>query len=132
MTSPTVKSTLPSAVLLAASGWLGLAYLILKTLPTLGPRWLFFFFSVLAVSGMSLPLVAFLNRRFPSRPQVGLNVIVREGSLMGVYFATLAWLQLGRVLTLGLGLLLAAGLILVEFLIRLREKSRWDPGGDLE
>ncbi|MCJ7700214.1 MAG: hypothetical protein MUO62_01410, partial [Anaerolineales bacterium] len=82
MTSPTVKSTLPAAVPLAVSGWLGLAYLILKTLPTLGPRWLFFFFSVLAVSGMSLPLVAFLNRRFPSQPQAGLNAIVREGSLM--------------------------------------------------
>ena len=53
---------------------------------------------------------------------------MREASLAGIYFATLAWLQIDRVLTFGLGLLLAAGLILVEFLIRLREKSRWDPG----
>ncbi len=43
------------------------------------------------------------------------------------HVATLAWLQLGRVLTLPLILLLAFGLTLTEFLIRLREKSRWQP-----
>jgi hypothetical protein len=130
MNPPTVRSTLPAAILLTITGWFGLVYLVLNTLPTLGPRWLFFFFSVLAVSGLSLPLVTFLNRRFPTQPGVGRSVIVREASLIGIYFATLAWFQLGRVLTWGLGLLLAAGLVLVEFLIRLREKSRWDPGAD--
>jgi hypothetical protein len=55
-------------------------------------------------------------------------VIVREASLAGMYAATLAWLQLGRVLSVGLGFLLAAGFVLAEFLIRLREKGRWDPG----
>jgi hypothetical protein len=65
-----------------------------------------------------------LNHRFPTKPVAGRAVIVREASLAGIYFAALSWLQLGRVLTLGLGLLLAAGLILLEFLIRLREKSR--------
>ncbi len=128
MNLPTVRSTLPAAILLAVSGWFGLVYLVLNTQPTLWPRWLFFFFSMLAVSGLSLPLVTFLNRRFPTQPGAGRNVLVREASLVGIYFATLAWFQLGRVLTWGLGLLLAAGLILVEFLIRLREKSRWDPG----
>jgi hypothetical protein len=130
MNPPSVRSTLPAAILLTITGWFGLVYLVLNTLPTLGPRWLFFFFSVLAVSGLSLPLVTFLNRRFPTQPGVGRSVIVREASLIGIYFATLAWFQLGRVLTWGLGLLLAAGLVLVEFLIRLREKSRWDPGAD--
>jgi hypothetical protein len=127
MSSQSVRSTLPAAIILSTIGWLGLAYLIIYTLPTLGPRWLFFVFSVLGVTGISLPLVAFLNLRFPSDPVADRNAIVREASLVGIYFTTLAWLQLGRVLTLGLGLLLAAGLILVEFLIRLREKSRWDP-----
>lgn len=128
MKAPTVKSTILSAILLATLGWFGLAYLVIYTLPTLGPRWLFFFFSVLAVTGITLPLVTFLNQRFPSEPYADRGAVVREASLVGIYFATLAWLQLGRVLTLGLGLLLAAGLILVEFLIRLREKSRWNPG----
>lgn len=127
MTSPSVKSVLPASFLLSVIGLFGLAYLFLYTLPTPGPRWLFFFFSVLAAAGLFLPLVAFLNLRFPTKPAAGRVVIVREASLVGIYFATLSWLQLGRVLTLGLGLLLAAGLLLVELLIRLREKSRWEP-----
>jgi hypothetical protein len=124
MSSPTVKSVLPASFILNVIGWFGLVYLFLYTLPTTGPRWLFFFFCVLAITGVFLPIVAFLNHRFPTKPVAGRAVIVREASLAGIYFAALSWLQLGRVLTLGLGLLLAAGLILLEFLIRLREKSR--------
>jgi hypothetical protein len=112
---------------MAMIGWAGLIYLFFFTLPTLWPRWLFFFLSVLAVAGMSLPITAFLNRRFPTQPVANANTILREAALVGIYFATLAWLQLGRVLTLPLVLLLAFGLGLVEFLIRLREKSRWEP-----
>ena len=60
-------------------------------------------------------------------PPANLATVLREASLTGICFATLGWLQLGRVLTLPLGLLLAAGLVLVEFLIRLRERGRWEP-----
>jgi hypothetical protein len=127
MTSPSIRSTLPAAILLALVGWAGLVYLFIFTLPTLWPRWLFFFLSVLAVTGISLPVAAFLNRRFPTQPPATQNTILREASLVGIYFATLAWLQLGRVLTLPLIFLLAVGLTLIEFLIRLREKSRWEP-----
>lgn len=127
MKSPSIKSTLPASILLSFIGWGGLIYLILETLPTLGPRWLFFFFSVLGVTGIFLPVAAFLNLRFPSQPAAGHNVVIREASWAGIYFATLAWLQLGRVLTWSVGLLLAAGLILVEFLLRIREKGQWKP-----
>lgn len=127
MSSPQVKSFLPAAFVLSVIGLFGLAYLFLYTIPTPGPRWLFFFFSVLAAAGLFLPLVAFLNLRFPTRPPAVRVVVVREASLVGIYFATLLWLQLGRVLTPGLGLLLGAGIILIELLIRLREKSRWKP-----
>jgi hypothetical protein len=127
MSSPSVKSTLPAAIFLAGIGWFGLGYLILSTLPTLWPRWLFFFLSVIAVSGIFLPVAAFLNLRFPTNPAVIRNGVVREALFAGIFAATLAWLQLGRVLTFGLGLLIAFGMILVEFLLRLREKSRWEP-----
>jgi hypothetical protein len=127
MNSPSVKSTLPAAILLTVIGSAGLIYVIINTLPYPGPLWLFFFLSVLAVTGIFLPIAAFLNLRFPFTPPAGRNVVVREASLVGIYFATLAWLQIDRVLTLGLGLLLAAGLILIEFLIRLREKGKWNP-----
>ena len=127
MKSPSVRSTLPAALFLTLIGWTGLAYLFLSTLPTLWPRWLFFFLFVLGIAGISLPIAAFLNRRFPTQPPASQNTILREASLVGIYFAALAWLQLGRVLTTPVVFLLAFGLLLIEFLIRLREKSRWEP-----
>jgi hypothetical protein len=39
----------------------------------------------------------------------------------------LAWLQIGRVLTPSLAFLLAVGFVLIEWLLRLREKSQWNP-----
>jgi len=127
MTSPSVRSILPAALILALSGWGGLVYLLVYSLPTLWPRWLFFFLIVLAITGICLPIAAFLNLRFATRPPATQETILREAALIGIYFATLAWLQLGRVLNLPLILLLAFGLVLIEFLIRLREKSRWEP-----
>jgi MFS family permease len=127
MSSPSIRSTLLAALLLTLIGWIGLAYLFIFTLPTLWPRWLFFFLTIFAITGICLPVMAFLNRRFTTQPPATFNSLLREAALVGVYFATLAWLQLGRVLSMPLMLLLAIGLILIEFLIRLREKSRWEP-----
>jgi hypothetical protein len=45
----------------------------------------------------------------------------------GVFGATLAWLQLGRLVTVYAALILAGGLIAIEYFIRLREKSHWEP-----
>ncbi|HLA98613.1 MAG TPA: hypothetical protein VJL34_09165 [Anaerolineales bacterium] len=125
--SPSVRSVLPAAIFLGATGWLGLAVVLLFTLPTVGPRWLFFFAAVVAITGSALPVIAFLNRRFPSAPPPTPGVIVRQAVWVGIYFPTLAWLQIGRVLTPALALLLALGLILIEWLLRLREKSQWKP-----
>ncbi len=125
--TPPISAVLPAALILSISGWGGIAYLIFFTLPTLGPRWLFFFLGVLAVTGFALPLMAFLNRRFPSHPPVSVGVILREALWVGIYFPTLAWLQIGRVLIPSLAVLLAVGLILIETLLRLREKSQWKP-----
>lgn len=114
-------------MILALIGWGGLYALINFTIPTVGPRWLFFFLSVLALTGTSLPAVAFLNKRFPTEPPVSSSVIIREALWIGIYFPTLAWLQLGRVLTPTLTLLLAVGLIAIEILLRMRERSQWRP-----
>ena len=97
------------------------------TSPTGGTRWLFFFVSVLALTGTVLPAMAFLNRRFPSTPPPTHFVILRQAIWVGIYFPTLAWLQIGRVLTPSLALLLAIGLILIEWLLRMRERSQWKP-----
>ena len=125
--SPPVKLFIPAAIILALVGWGGLYALINFTIPTVGPRWLFFFLSVLALTGTSLPIVAFLNQRFPTTPPVSSGVVVREAIWVGIYFPTLAWLQLGRVLTPALILLLAMGLIAIEVLLRIRERSQWKP-----
>lgn len=127
--TPPVKAFLPAAVILAVIGWGGLIYVFIFTLPTVGPRWLFFFLSVLAVTGTTLPVIAFLNRRFPSVPPATAPVVLRQALWMGIYFPTLAWLQIGRVLTLSMALLLLLGFILIEWLLRLRERSQWKPDG---
>lgn len=125
--SPPVRIFLPAALLLALAGWGGLAALVLYTLPTLWPRWLFFFFTVLAITGTMLPMTAFLNRRFPSMPPPAPGVILRQALWVGVYAATMIWLRIPRVLTPAMALLLALGLVLIEWLLRLRERSQWRP-----
>lgn len=124
---PPVSAFLPAAFILGTVGWGGLLGLFIYTQPTVGPRWLFFFLSVLAFSGTALPLVAFLNRRFPSDPSPSTGIILRQAIWIGIYIPTLLWLQIGRVLTPALALLIGVGLVLIEWLLRLREKSQWKP-----
>jgi hypothetical protein len=81
----------------------------------------------MALTGTALPIVFFLHRRFPSDPPAEANVVLRQALWVGVYGATLAWLQLGRLVTLYVILGLAGGLIAVEYFIRLREKAHWKP-----
>jgi hypothetical protein len=126
-TSPRVSAFLPAALFLFITGWSGLIALIITTLPTVGPRWLFFFLCVLAITGTMLPITAFLNHRFPSTPPPTPLVIVRQALWFAIFGATLAWLQIGRVLNPTLVILLAIGLGLIEFLLRLSEKSQWKP-----
>ena len=125
--SPRVANFLPAALFLFIVGWGGLAALILSTLPTVGPRWLFFFLCVLAITGTVLPITAFLNRRFPSTPPPTPLVVVRQALWFAIYGATVIWLQMGRVLNPALAILLAIGLGLIEFLLRMSEKSQWKP-----
>lgn len=124
---PSFWSFLWISLVLSVIGWGGLVLLVFMSLPTLGPRWLFFFLFTLAFSGLAMPVAYFLNRRFPSDPPVDGSVVLREGMWCGVFFSLLAWLQMGRVLTPGLAFVLAMGLVLVEFLLRLSERSQYSP-----
>jgi len=125
--TPPVKFFIPLSIFLFIIGWGGVILLIFNTLPTVGPRWLFFFLFVLALAGTFLPIVAFLNRRFPSQPPATPVVIIRQATWIGLFGATIAWLQIGRVLSLPMALLLLIGLGLIEFLLRLSERSQWKP-----
>ena len=116
-----------SSLVLMLVGWGGLYYLITQTLPYVWPRWGFFVLVLLALTGTVLPIVYFFHRRFPGEKPVEPSVIVRQAMWFGVYGATLAWLQLGRLVTIYVILGLAGGLIAIEYFIRLREKAHWKP-----
>ena len=123
----TFRNYLFSTLALIIIGWSGIAALLYFSLPFVWARWGFFVFGIMALTGTALPVVYFLHHRFPSDPPAGSNVIVREAMWVGVYGATLAWLQLGRLVTLYVILGLAGGLIAIEYFIRLREKANRTP-----
>jgi hypothetical protein len=116
-----------SALVLILVGWGGLYLLLTQTLPYVWSRWGFFILAMMAITGTVLPVVYFFHRRFPGEKPAEANVIVRQALWFGVYGATLAWLQLGRLVTVYVILSLAGGLAAIEYFIRLREKSHWKP-----
>lgn len=116
-----------SALVLAAIGWPGVFLVVTTTLPTVGPRWLFFLLWTAAITGTSLPFLWLLHRRF-SREPVAPPVMLRQGLWAGLYASLCVWLQINRSLSLPLALLIAAGLIAFEWFLRLRERSAWRPG----
>jgi hypothetical protein len=121
-----------TSVLLFIVGVVGLALLLILTVPTLGPRWLLFFLVTLAVSGLVLPAAYFLNIRFPSIPPVEAGILLREALFVGIYADLLIWLQFGKVLNFATGSFLLVGFALIEFLLRWRERSRFTPGTEEE
>lgn len=116
-----------SAMALIIIGWGGLYLVITTTLPLVWSRWGFFALLLMALTGTALPIVYFLHQRFPIEPPAEANVIIRQALWVGVYGATLAWLQLGRLVTLYVILGLAGGLIAAEYFIRIREKANRRP-----
>ena len=116
-----------SSLILMIIGWGGLFAVLYMAWPVVWFRWGFFVLLILALTGTVLPIVYFFHRRFPDTPPAEANVIVRQAVWFGVYGATLAWLQLGRLVTVYVILGLAGGLLAIEYFIRLRERSRWKP-----
>lgn len=116
-----------TSLLLMIVGWGGLYFLVTQTLPYVWPRWGFFVLTLMALTGTVLPIVYFFHRRFRGEKPAEANVIVRQALWFGVYGATLAWLQLGRLVTIYMILGLAGGLAAIEYFMRLREKAHWKP-----
>lgn len=125
-----LRTFLPISLVLTLMGWVGLYVVIWHTVPILGWRWMFFFLGILALTGPAIPVTFYLNQRFPSDPPVEGMVIVRQALWVGVLGSTLAWMQLGRVLTPALALIMVGVFVLIEFLLRLFERSRWNPKGE--
>ena len=125
--SPTFRSILPLTFALGLPGWFGLIYLMTRTVPDLTNRWLFFIALVVALTGTSLPIVAYLNRVFHPLGPANFEIVVREATLVGLYAGILIWLNKGQVLSAGLAIILAVGMVLIEILLRLRFRSQWHP-----
>ena len=124
---PSFSGVLTASLILTVTGGIGLLFLVVFTLPTLGPRWLLFFLITLVFSGIALPVAHYLHRRFPSVPPANAAVLVREALFAGAYVDLILWLQFGRVFNFALAIFIAIGLAVVEFLIRLRERTRFSP-----
>lgn len=122
------RSLLIAAVILAVIGWFGLYLVLTTSLPTVGPRWLFFFLWTMAITGTSIPFVWLLHRRFMGERIAPSTTLLRQGLWIGFYAAICIWLQINRSLNLPLALLLAIGLIAIEWFVRLLERSTWRPG----
>lgn len=122
-----ILSYLLTALILFLLGWGGIYAIIQYTAPNGGTRWLFFVVLILAITGTILPIIAFLNWRFSSKSPISNFVVMRQALWFGVWVAAITWLQIGRVLTPALALLLAVGFMIIEWLLRLRERSQWKP-----
>ena len=116
-----------AAGVLALSGWLGLSLLVTTSLPTVGPRWLFFFLLTLASTGTSLPFLWLLDRRFASGRSATASILLRQALLVALFADLCIWLQINRSLSLPLAILIALGLYAMERLLRLIDRSQWRP-----
>jgi len=112
---------------LVVVGWGGVAGLVFLTVPAVWQRWGFFLFLTMAMTGVGLPIAYYLNLRFPSTPPANPGILLRQSLWLGIFGSTLAWLQLGGLVTIWTVLVLGAGLFGIEYFLRLREKARWQP-----
>jgi hypothetical protein len=113
-----------AAGLLILIGWGGLVILVRTIIPNPGPRWMFFVLLYIAVVGTTLPFIRFLSDRFGGGPGVIPDwVVVRQSLWCGLYVTTCAWLQIPRVLSLPVAVLLALALVVIEGFLRLRERA---------
>jgi hypothetical protein len=124
---PSFRPFILPTLVLFFGGWGGVAALVFYTDPLVWMRWALFALLFLALTGTALPFVYFFHLRFPSEPPPGPRVILRQAQWVGVYVLVLLWLRQGNLLSLWLILGLAGGLLAIEWLIRLRERSRWTP-----
>ena len=110
-------------ILIAVLSWLGLWGLI--QLPVTGPtRTLFFIVLLTGVTSTAMPPIAYLNARFGRcRDQRTFQArFVRQSTWLGLLIVILGWLQMRRILTTTLAMILTAVFFLTETFLLTRER----------
>lgn len=110
---------------LTAITGLGLVFIYLP--PTIGPRWLFFFFLFVTVSAISLPVFLLINYRLDQRTEVNYVPAIRESLELAFFVNLIIWLKFGRVLDTVTAILIFAVIVAIEFFLRVFERSRFNP-----
>lgn len=121
------RSLVMAAIILAVLGVLGLILLGNSTLPTVGPRWLLFFLGILAITGVAIPFIWLLHRRFSADRPSPSSVLLRQSIWIGLFGSLCLWLQINRALTLSLAILLGVGFAAMEWFLGVLERNRWRP-----
>jgi hypothetical protein len=78
---------------------------------------------VVAVTGLTLPLAYYLNKRFGQAPAQHFLIVLRQAMLVGAWLAVCTWLQMNRSLSWGLAILVAVVLATIEILLQIRART---------
>jgi hypothetical protein len=110
-------------ILIAILSWLGLWGLV--QLPVTGPtRVILFVLLLTGITSTAMPPISYLNARFGRcRDQGTFRArFVRQSIWLGLLIVMLAWLQMRRILTTTLAMILTAVFCLIETFILTRER----------
>ncbi|NSW51788.1 MAG: hypothetical protein HPY85_04740 [Anaerolineae bacterium] len=111
----------------AMIAWTGLGLLVIYTKPTIGPRWVFFFLSFIAVAATFLPISLLIHQRVTTQAQLSMNTPLRQSILLASFSTLVLWLQMGRVLDFTTASFIFAVLLGIEILVQLFDKSQLRP-----
>lgn len=78
---------------------------------------------LVAVTGLSLPLAYYLNKRFGRSGSRRFLVVLRQAMWVGIWVTFCVWLQMNRSLGIGIALLVAGVLVTIEVLLQIRTKA---------
>jgi hypothetical protein len=127
---PPFGKILTASLFLISIGGGGLVFDFTFFEPTLGPRWMFFFFLTILGAGIAIPMSFLIQRRFANQ-SVPPKVLIREAILFGVFLSLVAWLQLGRMLTNTITIIITIGFLVLEILLRMAEKATFKADADV-
>jgi hypothetical protein len=76
-----------------------------------------------AVTGLVLPLVYYLNRRFSREAAPRFLLVLRQSMWIGLWISFCVWLQMNRSLGIAVILLVAAVFVMFEILLQIRTRA---------